>query len=307
MTAGEVRNVAWVFPGQGSQRVGMGRELARSSLAAAAIYEEADNALGLAISTLCFEGPATALEQTSNQQPAILTTSMAYLAALNERELLPVPRFVAGHSLGEYSALVAAGALDLGDAVRLVRRRGDLMQGHGAGAMIAVIGMDPDAAERLARESGVEVANYNAPGQITLSGHHEAIDRASALARERGAKRVVTLPVSGAFHSSLMRPAAEAMAPFINRASVQPARYPLVTNVDARPVTDPNDLRRELIDQIRAPVRWIDVVRTMQRAGITTFYEIGPGNVLAGLISRIIPGVNVTPAEQLLSSASPSQ
>lgn len=307
MTANEARNAAWVFPGQGSQRVGMGRELARSSPAAAAIYEEADNVLGFAISTLCFEGPATELEQTSNQQPAILTTSVAYLAALNERELLPNPRFVAGHSLGEYSALVAAGSLDLGDAVRLVRRRGDVMQEHGAGAMIAVIGMDSDAAEQLARDSGVEVANDNAPGQIALSGRPEAIGRASALARERGAKRVVTLPVSGAFHSSLMRTAAEAMAPFINHTSVQPARYPLVTNVDARPITDPDDLRRELIDQICAPVRWIDVVRTMQQAGITTFYEIGPGKVLAGLISRIIPGANVTPADQLLSSTPASE
>lgn len=301
MSANNESNVAWVFPGQGSQSVGMGRELAQSSPSAAAVYEEADHALGMSISSLCFEGPAEALEQTANQQPAILATSIAYLGALIERQLLPAPRFVAGHSLGEYSALVAADALDLGDAVRLVRRRGELMQEHGAGAMVAVIGLEPDVVDQLARDAGVEVGNHNAPGQITLSGRREQVARASELARERGAKRAIMLPVSGAFHSSLMQPATEAMAPFIKRASVSSATYPLVTNVEARAVTDPDDIRRELIDQICAPVLWVDVVRTMHEAGTTTFYEVGPGKVLTGLISRIVPGAEAIPADTLLS------
>jgi 3-oxoacyl-(acyl-carrier-protein) reductase/malonyl CoA-acyl carrier protein transacylase len=301
MSASNESKVAWVFPGQGSQNVGMGRELAQSSPSAAAVYEEADHALGMSISSLCFEGPADALEQTANQQPAILATSIAYLATLSERQLLPTPRFVAGHSLGEYSALVASDALNLGDAVRLVRRRGELMQDHGAGAMVAVIGLEPEAVDQLARDASVEVANHNAPGQITLSGRREMVERASALARERGAKRAIMLPVTGAFHSSLMQPATEAMEPFIKRASISPATYPLVTNVDARPVTDPDDVRRELIDQICAPVRWVDVVRTMHEAGITTFYEIGPGKVLTGLISRIVPGAQAIASDTLLN------
>jgi [acyl-carrier-protein] S-malonyltransferase len=292
--------VAWVFPGQGSQKVGMGRDLAAAEPAAADLFALADRTLGFDLSGIVFAGPDDALQATPNQQPAILAVSLAYLAVLKERGALPSPAFVAGHSLGEYAALVAAGALSPADALRLVRRRGELMQRHGAGAMAAVLGLPPEAVAAIAAEAGAEVANFNAPEQTVVSGRADAVERAVALARERGAKRAVPLPVSAAFHSSLMAPVVDALGPMIDAAPVRPAAVPLIGNVDARPIAAPDELRRELRDQICAPVRWVDVVRALAAAGVTTYYEVGPGKVLAGLIARCAPGATVVTAESLL-------
>ena len=296
--------VAWVFPGQGSQRVGMGRELAEANPDIAALYESADEILGFRLSEIIFAGPDEALRQTPVQQPAILLTSIAYLHALQERDLLPDADVVAGHSLGEYAAMVAAGALDFTDALRLVRRRGELMQEHGAGAMAAVLGMAADEVAAVARDTGVEVANFNAPDQTTLSGRADAVERAVGLARERGAKRVVPLPVSAAFHSSLMTPVADVMRPAIAETPFSAARLPLAANVDARFLVEPNALRGELVAHICGSVRWVDVVSALEGAGVTTYYEIGPGTVLAGLIGRCAPGATVVAAERLLADFS---
>lgn len=295
--------IAWVFPGQGSQRVGMGRDLAEADDEIAGLYARADAALGFGLSEIIFSGPDEALQQTPVQQPAILLTSVAYLRALQKRGLLPDAAFVAGHSLGEYAALVAAGALEFVDALRLVRRRGELMQEHGTGAMAAILGMPPDEVASVARKAGAEVANFNAPDQTTVSGTREAVERAMALAKERGAKRAILLPVSAAFHSSLMAPAEAGMRPLIEQTAFRPAAMPLVGNVDARPLTEPEALRQELIGQIRGSVRWVDSVRVMREGGVTTFYEVGPGKVLAGLIGRCAPEVTVVTAERALAGA----
>ena len=221
--------VAWVFPGQGSQKVGMAQALAAADPATAQFLRQVDDALGYDLSEVIARGPDDALQQTPNQQPAVVAVSVAYLWALDEQRLLPQPDFVAGHSLGEYSALVAAGALGALDAVRLVRRRGELMQAHGAGAMAAVLGMPPAAVAEVAAEAGAEVANFNAPDQTTVSGTEAAVERAMALAKERGAKRAVRLPVSGAFHSSLMAPVVEGMRGPLAATTIRPATVPLVT------------------------------------------------------------------------------
>lgn len=294
--------VAWVFPGQGSQRVGMGRELIADP-EIAALYNAADAALGFPLTANILDGPDEALQQTPVQQPAILLTSIAYFQALRARALLPEAVLVAGHSLGEYAALVAAGALAFADALQLVRRRGELMQEHGAGAMAAILGLPPAAVAEIAAEAGAEVANFNTPEQTTLSGRADAVERAMTLAKARGAKRALSLPVSAAFHSSLMAPVAEQMRPLIEQVAVRPAQPPLVTDVDARVVQEPEALRQELIDQICGSVRWVDVVSTLSRHGVTTFYEVGPGKVLAGLIGRCAPGATVVSAEQMLADA----
>jgi [acyl-carrier-protein] S-malonyltransferase len=295
--------VAWVFPGQGSQRVGMGRELIQSDPDLAALYAAADETLGFALSDVIFHGPETALQETPVQQPAILLTSIAYLRALRNRGLLPDADYVAGHSLGEYAAMVAAGSLVFEDALRLVRRRGELMQEHGAGTMAAILGLAAEDVAAIARDAGVEVANFNTPVQSTVSGGVAAVERAIALAKERGAKRALLLPVSGAFHSTLMAPVAEAMHPLIDRTAVQAGRVPLVADVDARFLRDPADLRQELVDQICGSVRWVDVVGALVGAGVTTCYEIGPGQVLAGLIGRCAPEVTVITAERMVADA----
>jgi [acyl-carrier-protein] S-malonyltransferase len=282
----------------------MGRDLAAGNPEIAALYAEADETLGFGLSEIIFSGPDEALQQTPIQQPAILLTCVAYLHALRQRELLPDADFVAGHSLGEYAALVAAGALAFEDALRLVRRRGELMQAHGAGAMAAVLGMDPADVAASARDAGAEVANFNAPDQTTVSGRAEAVARAVDLARERGAKRVVPLPVSAAFHSSLMAPVAEAMRPAVAETAFTSGRVPLVGNVDARFLVEPPALRHELIEHICGSVRWVDVVAALSAAGVTTYYEIGPGTVLAGLIGRCAPGATVVSAERLLLESS---
>lgn len=295
--------IAWVFPGQGSQCVGMGRELAETDPEIAALFMLPDDILGFSLREIIFNGPEEVLQQTPVQQPAMLVTCVAYLRALKTRGLLPEADFVAGHSLGEYAALVASGSLSLEDALRLVHRRGELMQEYGAGAMAAIIGLPPDDVAAVARDAGAEVANYNSPEQTTVSGRAEAVERAMALAKERGAKRALLLPISAAFHSSLMAPAAEGMRPMIEATSFQPARVPLIGNVSAEPLRQPDELRQELIEHICASVRWVDSVATLGREGVDTYYEIGPGRVLAGLIGRCDPRARVRGAERLLAEA----
>jgi [acyl-carrier-protein] S-malonyltransferase len=279
----------------------MGRELVELDPEMSALFAAADDVLGFPLSEIIFNGPEAALQETPVQQPAILLTSIAYLRALRSRDLLPDADYVTGHSLGEYAALVAAGSLDFDDALRLVRRRGELMQEHGAGAMAAILGLAAEDVAAIAREAGVEVANFNTPVQTTVSGRPPPVERAIALARERGAKRAVLLPVSGAFHSTLMAPVADAMRPLIDDTTVQAGRVPLVADVDARFLRVPSDLRNELVNQICGSVRWVDVVGALVGAGVTTFYEIGPGQVLAGLIGRCAPAATVITAERMLA------
>ncbi len=286
-------SVAWVFPGQGSQAVGMGRDLAARYPEAAALYAEADTALGFSLSKLCWEGPEEMLTRTDNAQPAILVTSIAHLYVLKnhfpDTLASESPAFVAGHSLGEYTALVAAGALQFSEAVRLVRERGRLMNeaGQGNGGMVAVIGGDEALLEELCADTGAEMANYNSPGQTAISGTKEALERFSQAARAKGVKRVIPLPVSAAFHSSLMRPMAEELGMEIGRIEFQDAGVPVVSNVTAKPLTKAADIVTELILQTYSPVRWVESTKTMAEGGVTRFVEIGPGKVLTGLIRRI--------------------
>ncbi|MFN3336669.1 MAG: ACP S-malonyltransferase [Thermomicrobium sp.] len=293
---------AWVFPGQGSQSVGMGRELAEREPLARTVFEEMDAVLGFSLSRIVFEGPEEELAATRNQQPALLATCIAYLRVLEARNALPEPTVVAGHSLGEYTALVAVGSLELADALRIVRRRGELMELYGEGGMLAVIGLERERLAAIAAEAGVELANENAPNQLTLSGRNEALEHAANLARAAGAKRVVRLPVNAAFHSSLMRPVAEALARDLATVPIRPPRAPLLACSDARLLADPEELRHELIAQIPAPVRWVDVVRHATDLGVRTFWEIGPGQVLSGLIRRIVPESTTYTAEQLVQN-----
>jgi len=289
---------AWIFPGQGAQIVGMGHDVYEQSPAARAVFDQADDVLQFALSRLCFDGPAAELTRTQNAQPALLTTSLALLAAAKERIDLQPPMYMAGHSLGEYTALVAAGALHFEDALRLVRRRGELMAAATEGTMAAVMGLDVPTLEAVcaeASESGVVVvANQNAPGQLVLSGTTDAVERAGALAKGRGAKRVVPLNVSAAFHSPLLAQAAAqlqaaiAMVEQIN--TPQPA---VISNVSAEPLLDAAAIRAELVQQVTAPVRWIASVECMHRDGVTQFVEIGPGTVLTGLVKRIVPGTQL--------------
>jgi [acyl-carrier-protein] S-malonyltransferase len=296
--------VAWMFPGQGSQTVGMGQALAASRGEARDAYAQADEALGFAISELCWHGPELELTRTANQQPAMVATSVAMLRVLQSDNKLPEPDYVAGHSLGEYSALVAAGALDFADALRLVRRRGQLMEQIARGGMLAVMGLDEETLQIVANESGAEIANFNAPGQTTISGSDDAIAVAEMSAKARGARRVVRLPVNGAFHSSLMRPVADELAADIARMTVVKPHVPLISNVSAEPIVHPDDIRRELVEQITASVQWTRSVQTMVELGVTHFYEVGPGNVLSGLVGRIDKSVLIMVAEKLLAQES---
>ena len=295
-----MRHIAFVFPGQGSQAVGMGRGLAESEPAAAAVFAEADRALGEPLSRLAWDGPAEDLDRTENAQPALLATSIAYLAVLRERfqraEIDVEPAFAAGHSMGQYSALVAAGALSVVDGVRLVRERGRLMQASGSGrdgAMAAIIGLDDERLPDLvtaASEHGVfGVANRNAPGQVVVSGERSAIEAAAALARDLGAKRAIVLPVSVAAHSPLMAEAAEGMRRVLETIEFHDPQVPLLANADARPITTAEGCRAELVEHLTAGVDWIAVVGRMVDDGVTTFVEVGPGRVLTGLIRRIAP------------------
>ncbi len=292
---------AWVFPGQGSQAVGMGKALMEGDAAARARFDEADDALGFALSRTIFGGPEDALAQTDVQQPAILVVSIVHFEALQRRGLLPDADYAAGHSLGQYAAAVATGSVPFADAVRLVRRRGELMQAHGAGAMAAVLGMDTDAVRAVAEEAGAELANVNAPGQVTIAGRAAAVERAAALAKERGARRVVMLPVSAAFHTSLMRPVAAAMTPLLVAAPFVAPRLPLVSNVDARLLTSAEDVRAELVGHITQSVQWVRTVETLRDAGVSAYVEIGLGNVLSGLIRRTDKAATATTSDALLT------
>ena len=287
--------IAFLFPGQGSQAVGMGKAFHDASKPARAVFEEANEALGFDLTRLMFEGPETELALTANTQPAVLIASVAAAAACRERGL--VPAIATGHSLGEYSALVVAGALPFGQAVRVVRRRGELMQDAvplGVGAMAAVMGMELDAVERLCTESAqgevVQVANVNSTGQVVIAGHRTAVERAVALAASQGGKKSVMLPVSAPFHCALMAPAAERLAPMLNAVPVSAPRIPVVRNVDAGVTRSAADVAPFLLRQIASPVRWTDCVRRLVDEGATSFVEVGPGRVLTALLRRIVDG-----------------
>lgn len=286
-----VATVAWLFPGQGSQEVGMGRSLAERYPAAARTFEEADRALGLRLSALCWEGPPEELDRTVNAQPALLCASIAALRAAEEvLGRLEDPAVVLGHSLGEFTALVAAGALALPDALRLVRRRGELMQAADAGGgMAAVIGLDAAAIELALAGTGVVVANDNAPGQVVVSGPTDALERAAAPLRQAGARRVIPLRVSAAFHSPAMRPVAPDLAAAIAATPFSALRHTVIANVDAEPHEHARDFPALLERQVWSPVRWAASVRRASGEGATTFVEFGPGSVLTGLVKRILP------------------
>ena len=293
--------IAYVFPGQGSQSVGMDKALAESSPATAAILAEADDALGESISRLAFDGPAEQLDLTANAQPALVAVSIAFLAALRERWAeagidTPTPAYVAGHSMGQYSAMVAAGVISLADAVRLVRERGRQMQASGqgrSGAMAAIIGLDDSRIpELLALGEGhgsVTIANRNSPGQIVISGDRAAVEAAVAGVKDLGARRGILLPVSVAAHSSLMAEAAEGMARVLAPIAFSEPTIPLIANADARPITSAEGARGELIEHLTRGVDWVAAVQRMTADGVTTFVEVGPGKVLTGLIKRIAP------------------
>jgi [acyl-carrier-protein] S-malonyltransferase len=284
--------VAFVFPGQASQYPGMGKELAGKYPAARAVFDEADEVLGLSISKICFEGTEEELKLTANTQPAIVTCSVAVYRVLAEKGLKP--DFVAGHSLGEYSALVAAGALKFADAVRLVRKRGTYMQDAvpaGVGAMAAIMGLSPavvaDACKRAAEGEICSAANLNSPDQTVISGHAGAVKRAVELASQAGAKRAVILAVSAPFHSALMAPAQDKLEKDLKQIEFAALRVPLVTNVDADTIETGDEARHALFRQVTAPVRWEESVRLLIDEGVNTFVEVGPGRVLTGLLRQI--------------------
>lgn len=325
------RRIAFVFPGQGSQTVGMGKDVYESSPAARAVFELADSALGFPLSQLCFEGPEETLRETINTQPALVATSLAYLAALQEAAGASTPdgdvpalrrplrpSFVAGHSVGEYSALATAGALSIGEALLLVRERGRLMHLESTrveSGMAAVLGVDRAALDPLCEEASnqaraalgaeadepethpgagrVVVANDNAPGQLVISGARDALERAMELAKAAGAKRVIPLTVSGAFHSPVMAPASEGLARAVADAPIADADIPIIANITARPVQSAVEVREELARQIASPVQWTRTVEYLAAEGVDTFVEIGAGQVLSGLIKRIAKGVTI--------------
>lgn len=300
--------IAFVFPGQGSQYVGMGKNLYEASAAARRVFQQADEVLGFSLSSLCFHGPAEELDDTINAQPAIVTVSLAYLEALSERwrslgqTVRPV--LVAGHSLGEFTALVAAGVLDFNQALELVRERGRLMKESGAlrpGGMAAIVGLDRETLEAIceeARAHGVVVlANDNCPGQSVISGEEPALLRAMELALERGARRVARLEISIASHSPLMERAGQQFAELVSRLPLREPTVPIVANITGQVVTTVDDIRKEIAYHVLQPVQWTSSVREMINAGVGTFLEVGPGNVLSGLIRRVRSDVKVLSAK----------
>src|SRR5450759_2223441 len=317
---------AFLLPGQGSQSVGMGADVFTTSLAARQVFETVDEALGISLRSLCFHGPEDALRDTINAQPAIVTVSLALLAAFQEA-LSPhksswsyplAPSFTAGHSVGEITALVVSGALDLKDAALLVRERGRFMHHEGLvcpGGMAAIIGMDAEPLQAICAEATTQalahyaqndggktahpglgkviIANFNAPGQIVISGEQYALNVAMDLAKARGAKRVIPLSVSGAFHSPVMEPATRELAQTIQATQVQDATIPLIGNIHAAPLTEAQAIREELTQQIASSIQWIRTIEYMDNAGVTVFIEIGPGQALTGMVKRIIKGATI--------------
>jgi [acyl-carrier-protein] S-malonyltransferase len=295
---------AWVFPGQGSQYLGMGRSIVEADSGARALLDRASELLGYDLAALCWEGPEEKLKQTEYTQPALLTVSTMLGSILNANGL--VPDVVAGHSLGEYSALVAAGSLDFETAVNLVARRGRLMEEavpEGRGTMAVLLGLDYEQVVSICREAAqgevVEPANLNCPGQIVISGHRKAVERAMALGREQGARRVVELDVSGPFHSSLMRPAAEIFAEDLAGAALRDPQVPVIANATADYVQEAAEIRKVLVKQLYSPVRWEETIQRLISHGVDTFIEVGPGRVLAGLIKRISRNVTVVGFQEM--------
>jgi len=293
-------SIAFVFPGQGSQAVGMGKGLATTFAVARAVFDEVDAALGDKLSTVMWEGPAERVTLTENAQPALVAVSLAAMRVLEAEAGIDLKRdaaFVAGHSVGEYSALAAAGALTLADAVRLVRIRGRSMQQAvpvGVGAMAALIGAEFEQAAAIASEAAqgeiVQAANDNGGGQVVVSGHKGAVERAVEIAKAKGVRRAMMLPVSGPFHSALMQPSAAVMADALAKVTVKQPSVPLVAHVLAKPTSDPGEIVRGLVAQVTGTVRWRESIAFMAQAGVTTFYEVGSGKVLSGLVKRIAEG-----------------
>ncbi|MCD9023307.1 ACP S-malonyltransferase [Cohnella silvisoli] len=306
--------IAFVFPGQGAQAVGMGKDAYESNAAARGIFDQADAALGFALSTLAFEGPDEQLRQTANTQPALLATSIALLETYKAHQQVK-PDFVAGHSLGEYSALVAAGVLSFEDAIRLVRARGQFMEQavpSGQGAMAAVLGAEREPLQTLcadvtASAGLVELANVNCPGQIVVSGTAEGVAAIAERGKEAGAKRVIPLDVSGPFHSSLMQPAADALAAELAKVDFRNAQIPVIANVHALPVTSGDELRELLVKQVVSPVQWEDTIKYLIGEGVDTFVEIGSGTVLAGLIKKIDKSVQVISVNSATSATAAAE
>jgi len=291
--------IAFLFPGQGSQFSGMGKDLADNFSCAKRVFEEASDALGFDIASMCFGGSEDELKLTANTQPAILTASVAALRVV-EQETDLKPTFVAGHSLGEYSALVCTGALSLADAVRTVRQRGTFMQEAvpvGVGAMAAIMGIEGSDLEQLCHDAAegevVSPANFNSPGQIVIAGHATAVERAITLAKERGAKRALSLPVSAPFHSSLMAPAATRLDAVLSEVVIGDFTCPVIGNVEAASYQEPERVKPLLVEQVCAPVRWDESVLKMRELGVERFVEVGPGKVLSGLVKRIAKGTEV--------------
>jgi [acyl-carrier-protein] S-malonyltransferase len=294
--------IAFMFPGQGSQAVGMGRAFSEASRAARQVFDEANDALGFDLRRVMFEGPEADLALTANTQPAVLTASVAAAAACAERGLRPA--LAAGHSLGEYSALVVAGALRLADAVRVVRRRGELMQAAvpvGTGAMAAIMGIGADVVEQVCADAAkgevVDIANVNSEQQIVIAGHRTAVERAVALAKERGGRKSVLLPVSAPFHCALMAPAAEGLAGELRRVTVSDPTIPVVRNVDGGLTVRAVDVVPFLLRQVASPVRWTACVQRLASEGATAFVEVGPGRVLSGLAKRIVGDAPIATVE----------
>jgi [acyl-carrier-protein] S-malonyltransferase len=295
-------SAAYVFPGQGSQAVGMGKALAETFPVARRVFEEVDDALGDKLSAVMWQGPAETLTLTENTQPALVAVSLAAMRVLESDAgvvLARDARFVAGHSVGEYSALAAAGSLSLADAVRLVRIRGQAMQRAvpvGMGAMAALLGVDFGQAAAIAAEAAqgelVQAANDNGGGQVVVSGHRTAVERAVEIAKAKGVRRAMLLPVSAPFHSALMQPASEVMAEALGKVTIKPPVVPLIANVTAAPVTEPAQILRGLVEQVTGTVRWRESVAYMASVGVTSFYEVGSGKVLSGLVKRIAEGAN---------------
>lgn len=293
LTASVRRDRAYVFPGQGAQAVGMGKDLYDQFSSARELFDRADEILGFPLTKVIFEGPEEELQQTRNSQPAIALVSIALLKVATELnpDLLNPPAFVAGHSLGEYAALVAAGALPFEEAMRLLRTRGELMQAAGdkqPGTMAAVLGLEIADCEEVCREAGAEICTVNAPGQVVIGGRKEAVVRALDYAKARGAAKVIPLSVSGAFHSSLMRPASDGMVQPIATASITPPIVPVVANCTAVAIDTELAIRNELVDQVCRPVQWSRTVEYLGENGVETFIEFGPGRVLTGIIKRML-------------------